>query len=464
MTTALARRPAIRDTRNVERETTVLDQYGRPIGEPQIRRIVAAPNPRGQQTYNSHPVVGLSVETLMSYYRSAESGAPIRQMDVFDDLMERHAEMRGMFEERRDDVAGCDWAIVPPPDRSDKPSKIAAQALQEYLQYNVTQNLVSPGSAPSSCFRTWLEHQLSAVPFGYACTALVWDYVEKYAVPVQFEPVAQRRFASPGQDRTHELWLIDGTKSPFDLIELQAGLWSCTRLAHRNPYAAGLMRSCAWWVMFALLGFKQWQVFGDMFGLPLSIGYYEEGASKPSREKLEEAVRMIGQDGYAVLSSLTEIVIKETARGGDSSTVYPLIMAACDKQITKLITGGTLNTDVSSTGAGSYNAATVHASRLYAMKRRDSTRIEDAFAESIGRAFVAWNGFDRAGIPRLKMKIIRDDLQRAQTLAIVGSVIGLDEMQIREEFNCRVPADGKGVKFEVAEKSNPNRERKKEDK
>lgn len=462
MTTAIARRPVIRDTRNIE--AALLDQYGNPVASPMVRRVVAAPNPRGQQTYNSHPAVGLTVELLVSYYRSAESGAPIRQMDVFDDLIERHAEMRGMFEERRDDVAGCDWAIVPPPDRNDKPSQIAAQSLQEYLQYNVT-SFSSPGAAPASCFRTWLEHQLSAVPYGYACSALVWDYVEKLVVPVRFEPIAQRRFASPGSDRTHELWLVDGTRAPFDLIELAEGLWSVTRLAHRNPYAAGLMRSCSWWVMFALLGFKQWQVFADMFGLPLAVGYYEEGASKPSREKLEEAVRMIGQDGYAVLSALTEIVIKEAARGGDSSTVYPLIMAACDKQITKLITGGTLNTDVSSTGAGSYNAATVHASRLYAMKRRDATRIEDSFSESIGRAYNAWNGFDRAGVPRLKMKIVRDDLQRAQTLAIVGSVIGLDEMQIREEFNLRIPADGVGVKFEVAEKSNPNRERqKKEDK
>lgn len=419
---------------------TILDQNGRPMGPPVTRRLVAAPNPRSMQTYNSHPGVGLTVELLMAYHRSAELGSPIRQMDMFDDLMERHAEMRGMFAERNEDVAGCDWAVLPPPDRNDKPSRIAAAALQEYLQYNVASYVASPTTSPAICFRTWLEHQGTAVPFGYACSNQVWDYVDGLIVPVRFEPIAQRRFGAPGADHANEIWLVDASIGSFNLLELDAGLWSVTRYHHRNPYAAGLMRSCAWWVMFALLSFKQWQVFADMFGLPLAIGYYEEGAGQTSREALEDAVRAIGQDGYAVLSALTELVIKETARGGDSSTVYPLIMQAADRQITKLITGGTLNTDVSSTGAGSYNAATVHESREFKMKRRDATRLEDTFVNTIGLTFNVWNGFDRAAPPRLKIKISRDELARAQALEIIGQAVKLSKAQIQEEFNLREPS------------------------
>jgi phage gp29-like protein len=456
MSVALTSRPKIRDF-------TILDEYGREV-EPRVRRVAASPNPRGQQTYNSHPAQGLTVEHLVSYYRTAENGSPVRQMDMFDDLMERHAEMRGMFLERNEDVSGAEWAVVPPPDRDDKPSKIAAEKLQEYLQHTMVDFAESPSRSLATNFRTFLEHQGTAVPYGYACTNLVWDYVDGLIVPTRFEPIAHRRFAAPSSERANEIWLLDAGSSPFSLIEMQPGLWGVTRYHHRNPYAAGLMRSCSWWVLFALTGFKQWQIFADMFGLPLAIGYYEEGAGKVSREALEDAVRSIGQDGYAILSALTELVIKETARGGDSSTVYPLIMAACDKQITKLITGGTLNTDVSSTGAGSYNAATVHASRLYAMKRRDATRLEDGFSESIGRTFNAWNGYDRAGVPRLKMKIMRDDIERAQTIKILGEAIEIDPHQLYEDFGLRVPAKGTGVKFQAAEPSNPNRERQDEKK
>ena len=427
---ALTSRPKIRDL-------TILDQYGQPI--PAQRRQVALPNPRGMQTYSSHPEVGLTVELLYSYHRSAELGAPMRQFDVWDGLMERHAEMRGMFAERNEDVAGCDFSVMPPPDRDDKPSRIAAAALQEYLQYSVTLDMPSPSMRPATCFRTWMEHQLTAVPFGYACSNLVWDVIDRLIVPTRFEPIAQRRFGAPGADRANEIWLVDGSKGSFELVELEPGCWSVTTYHHRNPYAAGLMRSCAWWVMFSLLAFKQWQIFADMFGLPMAIGYYDEGAGAASREALEDAVRTIGQDGYAVLSALTELVVKETARGGDSSTVFPIIMRAGDAQITKLITGGSLNTDVSSTGAGSYNAATVHESRSFKMKRRDATRVEDSFVESIGKPYVVWNGFDRAAPPRLKIKIARDELARAQTLEILGQAMKLSKSQAREEFNLREP-------------------------
>lgn len=450
---ALTARPKLRDM-------TIIDQYGKPIGSPVTRRMVAAPNPRGMQTYSSHPEIGLTVEQLFSYHRQAELGSPIRQFDVWDGLMERHAEMRGMFSERNEDVSGCDFSVLPPPDRNDKPSQMAAQALQEFLQYSVSVDVPSPTGAPATGFRTWLEWQLTAVPMGYACTNLVWDLVDKLVVPTRFEPIAPRRFAAPSGERANEIWLIDASASPFNLIELQAGLWSVTRYHHRNPFAAGLMRSCAWWVMFALLSFKQWQIFADMFGLPLAIGYYEEGAGEASRLALEDAVRAIGQDGYAVLSALTELVIKETARGGDSSTVYPLIMAAADRQITKLITGGTLNTDVAGGGAGSYNAATVHESREYKMKRRDATRIESTFVDSIGKTFIAWNGMDRAAPPRIKIKIARDELARAQTVEIIGTAFPLSKMQMQEEFNLRNPANLEDeIRFLATAPPDPNRQK-----
>jgi hypothetical protein len=258
-------------------------------------------------------------------------------------------------------------------------------------------------------------------------------------VPVRFSNIASRRFGSPSQQRSDEIWLLDGNVSTFGLIELEAGLWATSRYRYRNPWAAGLKRSTTWWTMFKLTGFKQFQVWIDMFGLPLAIGYYEEGAGEASRAALEDAVRSIGQDGYAILSALTELVIKDTNHR--DSSVHQQLINICDAMNTKLITGGTLNTDVSSTGAGSYNAATVHKSRLDAMKRHDARMVEEMFVRDIGQTFIAWNGFDRAAPPRLKIKIPWGDLQLAQTLEIIGGADGarLSWAQIKELFNLREP-------------------------
>lgn len=428
------------------RNSSILDENGRPIPM-NVRRPAAPANPRGSQTFSLHTESGLTIESLSQYQRQAEDGRPVHQMDLWDGLIERHAEVRGMFNERREDVAGGGFCILP--GAPDVASKKAAEALNEYLQYSSTVEIPSPSENRCTSFRRMIEHQLSSIPFGYAGTNHIWDVVDGLIVPVEYVNVAPRRFAAPSPDRAHEIWLVDAASSGTRLIELMAGTWTVTTYTGRNPYAAGLMRSCSWWMFFGLMSFKDWQVFADMFGLPLAVGYYEDGAGQASRDALEESVRSIGQDGYAVLSSLTELVIKETVRSGDSTTVYPAIMRACDSMLTKLITGGTLNTDVSSTGAGSYNAATVHASRGFVMKRNDARLVCESFASSIAPAFIKWNGFDRAAPPVLHFGIERGGLDRAKELEILGQAVPLSLSQIREEHGLREPSDAKDeVKFE----------------
>ncbi len=425
MTASLASRPKLRQP------TILLDQHGDPM--PVIRKRIH-PNPRGQETHNTHPAFDLSLEMLMAYYRGAERGQPTRQMDAFHDIIELDPDLRSKLNDSIESVAGCDFAVMA--GRGDKPSEIAAGALNERLQNQIQ-------------FRHFLAHQMTAPAYGYAASNLVWDFEDGVISPVEFSNPAARRFASPSSERADLIMLIDGSSlSSYDLVPLEPGQWAVSvyrNILGRNPYAAGLMRSCAVWAMFKRWGMKGWQIFADMFGIPLALGYYEEHASPVSRQALEDAVRAIGQDGFAVLSAATELVVKETARGGDSSTVYPQIIKLCEEQIAKLLTGGTLNTDVA--GVGSYNAASVHESRAYSMKVFYATMMQEMFVRDIGRTFVSWNGYDRAAPPRLKIKIRRDALQWAQTLEIVGQVIELDEDQMREDFGLREPAPGRGVKF-----------------
>ena len=205
------------------------------------------------------------------------------------------------------------------------------------------------------------------------------------------------------------------------------------------------MRTAAWWAMIKRWSVRDWQVFAEMFGLPLAVGFYEGGAGEASRLALEDAVKSIGEDGYAILEDTCQLVLKETARAGDSSTVYPGIIALAEAQVSKLMAGGTLTTDIN--GKGSYAAASVHESRQYALARADARRIEGMFQRDIGLPFKIWNGYDRAAAPHLSIKITRDSLERAKTLEFIGQIVDLDEDQIREEFSLRKPAAGKGVRF-----------------
>lgn len=396
------------------------------------------------ETHNTHPAFDLTLEMLLSYYRGAERGQPLRQMDCFHDVIEMDPDLRSKVNDRIESVSGCDWVVMA--GGPDKPSELAAGELNYRLQNQIQ-------------FRAYLTHQLTAVAYGYAPTNVVWDLQEGIVCPCDFVNPAARRFASPGADRAAELWLADPAKN--QLIELTPGLWSTSvyrNILSRNPYAGGLMRSGAIWAMFKRWGVRDWQIFAAMFGIPMAIGYYEEGAGGDSRIALENAVRSIGQDGYAILSALTEVVVKETARGGDSSTVYPQIIKLCEEQIAKLFTGGTLNTDVA--GVGSYNAASVHESRSYAQKCYDAQMLQETFTASIACYFNAWNGYDRAAPPRLKIKIRRDALQWAQTLEILGMAVPLSKSQIQEDFNLREPSGPDDtVKFEPTKPPDPGHAR-----
>jgi phage gp29-like protein len=404
----------------------ILDANGRPYvtaGSRIVRRSSA-------DTFSTHPGVGMTPDAYAGYLRLAERGDPVRQFDTWEDLIETDGHGRGLMNTRIEFTSGCDWTLTP--GRADKPSELAAAALDERIRSRGT-------------FREFLEHHLTAPFFGIAVSNLVWDFLDGMLAP-EFINVAHRRFRAPSQERADEIMLVNPDENGrLSLQDLERGLWAISRYRHRNPWAAGLFRTLGWWIMFKRLRIRDWSVFAEMFGLPLTIGFYEEGASAVSRAALEDAVRSIGTDGYAVLSNLCDIVLKECARSGDSSTVYPKIADRCDAEMSKLIAGGTANTDIGN--KGSYAAGSIHADRAYALGRADATRLNEMFTRDIGEPFVRFNGFDRAAPPQLTIYTRRDGYEFAQTLQIIGQVIDIDQGQLYQFFGLRKPADGKGVKF-----------------
>lgn len=407
-----------------------------------LGRVIALP--LAADTYSSHPGYGLTAETLVATFRAAERGQPVRQFDLFDDLREPDGHLRAVIDQRNQAVSGCDMIIRP--GRDDKPSAIAAEALGE--------RIAADTGADHDLFGL-VEHQLMSTHDGIALTNLVWDLVDGLVSPVEFVHAPPRRFRSPSERRAAEVMLIVDDVGR-ELVPLEWGLWCQTRYRHRNPWAAGLMRTASWWAMFKRWSIRDWQVFAEMFGLPLAVGYYESTAGKATRDELIKALRQLGTDGFAALANNVEIIVKDHARSGDSSSVYAAIARLAEDQISKLIVGSTLTTDAGGPNSkGSYALGVVHESRGYTLARADARRIQTTFKRDIGAPFVRWNGFDRAAPPELKIQITRDSLERAKTLQIIGEAIDLDEDQMREEFTLRKPR-GAGVRFSQPKKAVPN--------
>ena len=92
---------------------------------------------------------------------AAEQGDPRRQAALFDDLLERDATTRNLFEQRTFAVSGMPWVIQAGGD--DPADEAAAATLNESIRR-------LPG------FGEFIEHQLSFNAYGYAASELAWCY------------------------------------------------------------------------------------------------------------------------------------------------------------------------------------------------------------------------------------------------------------------------------------------------
>lgn len=395
------------------------------------RGVIAAHMPRGEGTV-MHPGWGLTAERIRLAFLLAEQGAPQMQCDVFDDVIERDGHTRSLIDGRIEAVAGKQW-IIQAGGETPADAEVARQL--ELAVRRIT-----------DVASTW-EHQLTANFYGYAATEIDWDRVDGQTVPVHFANVPHRRFKFVvGTDEPRLLTdenLIDGEP-------LQPGKWMFSRRRHRSIVRAGEMRTVTWWAWLKALSVRDWQIFCSRFGLPFVLGFYSENTPEEERKKLKEAILAFGTNGGAALLDQTKVEVKEPASiaaGGGGASVHPGLVTLCNQEISKIISGATL-TSGEGTSVGSYALGKVHQDRSFDLTLGDAERLAGWFQASIGEPFVRFNGL-QARAPRLKMRVVReqDPLTRMQIQSIFANELGgeLDEDQVREEFDFKVPT-GKALK------------------
>lgn len=393
-----------------------------------------------------HPGYGVTIERVISTFGQAECGHPREQCDLFDDLIEGDCHLRSQFEQRSQAVAGKPYVIqAGGPTEEDKR---AARALAFALS-----------RLPLIQF---FEHQLTANKYGWGATEIDWGLLEfegrTWVVPVWLANVPARRFKIDVV--TNTLRLLTAAR-PSDGEELRPGKWVITR--RPGPLArAGLMRSATFPTCYKRFGTRDWVIYANKFGLPLVlVSYDDDGGGGPkatadaaSREVGQEIVRNIGSDGGAVVPSGIKVDIKEAGRGADASRTHGGLIAYCNAENSKLVTGSTLANDNSQSGQGSYSQAEVHNSVRWDNVQYDASALEESVRTQLSAAFVAFNGL-AAAAPLLRMQVVRDltPLVRAQVTAIYVNELGGDasKTQLAEELGYRAPLDeGDKLKGKIA--------------
>lgn len=375
--------------------------------------------------WSTHPGHGLTPTRIREILLESEVGYPMRQCDLFEDVEESDAHLRQAFESRLQAVAGKSWTVLPGGDR--KMDQTAAERFEQALR-----------DVPNT--RQMFEHQLTDTRYGYAATEILWGLSDDgWIVPTWFANVPHRRFRFDLEGDNPHLLTKDNTAIGEPLLP---GQWIFSRLRHRLAASSGLMRTAIWLAMFKRLALRDLIVFSERFGLPYLKGIYEEGASDEDKAVLKAALRKIGTDGAAMMSERTKIELVEVASKASGEQVQAVIHELVNAEISKLITGATLNAE--SKGPGSYALGQVHQDRSFDLIASDAERLEHRIKVDLAIPFLKFNGL-AAAPPHLKIHVVRnvDPLTRARVASIYANDLGgeLSREQIRTEFQFKPPID-----------------------
>lgn len=394
-------------------------------------RIIATPWPAmDRQDYRAG--YGLTPERLYTAFRAADQGQLAYQCDVFEELLLADGHTCGQYLSRMSSVAMRPWVMQPGAD--DTASVEAAQLLGRAMRRANTFEM--------------LWHSMDGTFYGHGASNTQWKYDPDLdaVVPAWFVCVPHRRMTTDERDRLR----LRTEENTWPGEELRIGEWVQAVRPHRKISRAGLLRVCAWWCVFKRLQIRDWMVFAEKFGIPMAIGYYDgRRAGETTRQALLAAVTDIGTDGQAVLEDTCRIAIEGVQmRNGDVSSLHPVIAARCDAEISKVLTGATLNVETG--GPGSFALGKVHESRSTSLSFSDAFWLDMIFQRDIAKPFLAYNpAFAKAEPPRLSIQVQpdMDPLTQSQVYMNLQQMgLEIDPEQMYERFGLRAPPAGRALK------------------
>lgn len=339
--------------------------------------------------YGGHPSSGLTPARLAEIMREAEQGDLIRQCELAEDMEEKDGHIQSELGKRRLALQGVEWNIVPPPNASAEEARDAEQ-LESLLR-----------SA------TWLDDAIfdasDAILKGFSCLELRWDYAdgEHY--------VDGADWRDPGwfqthPDRRNELRLRDGS---YEGEALRPFGWIIHQARAKSGYLArrGLVRVLAWPFLFKNYSVRDLAEFLEIYGLPIRLGKYPEGATEREKLTLLRAVMGIGHNAGGIIPKGMDIDFQKAAEGG--SDPFMAMMNWCEKTQSKAILGGTLTSQAD--GKSSTNAlGNVHNEVRQELRDADLKQLTNTLTRDLIYPLYALNGKSYRSprrLPRLEFDI-----------------------------------------------------------
>lgn len=353
----------------------IVDIHGNPIRlerEPQTENDSVLGLLR--RHYSDHPTVGLTPGKAAMALRDAEYGNLISQCELAEDMEEKDAHLQSELGKRRRSLLSVPWTIKPPRNPSAEEQR-DADLLTELLE-------------DFTWFEDCIFDATDAILKGFSAQEFTgWEQVEGLMLPKGLE------WRDPAWFQTHpdnrnQLRLRDGS---YEGAALNPFGWVVHNAKSKSGYLArtGLIRTLVWPFLFKNYSVRDLAEFLEIYGLPVRLGKYPEGATDKEKTTLLNAVLSIGHNAGGIIPRGMEIEFQNAASG--QADPFVVMMDWCERSMSKAILGGTLTSQAD--GKSSTNAlGNVHNEVRMEVRDSDVSQLAATITRDLIYPLYALNG------------------------------------------------------------------------
>lgn len=378
-------------------------------------------------TWPWRPLASLTPARVADILRRAAGGDHLDFVRAAEDVEEKDLHYRAVLQTRRLAVAGLPLEVQPAEDS--RAGRKAAALARETLS-----GLDVAGLANAL---------LGALSVGYAAAEIVWETGEGEWRPARIlpRPAAWFRF---DRETGRELRLADGSRGGAAIPPAKMIL-HVPQVAAGLPLLGGLARSALWAWVFKSYALRDWARFAEVYGQPIRLGRYHEGASPEDVQVLKDAVLGIGSDAAAVIPREMAIELIESRGAAASAELYRDLIEYLDRQVSKAVLGQTLTTDQGA--SGSLAQARVHDEVRRDLIQADARALAATLTRDLVAPLIRFNLGD-APLPTLRFVVDEPEDRKAlaeQVAMLVRSGLPVPAAWVRERFGIPEPQDGEAV-------------------
>lgn len=390
----------------------ILDQYGNPFRREVLTQDIAAATVTGVRSPFPGFVTDLTPDLLAAVLRAADSGDPIRYLELAETIEERDLHYAGVLGTRK---------------RSVSQLEITVEAGGE--------DATSEGHA--ELVRAWLKRDtladeifdvLDAVAKGRSYTEIIWEVSEGDYLPGRLEWRDPRWFELDRHDLTTPLLKVEGGRMPLPQAKF---IVASIKAKSGLPMRSGIARQALWAYMFKSFANKDWAIFTQNFGQPVRIGRYDDGATEAQKAILYEAVASIAGDCAAMIPRGMDIEFVESKSISASADLYLARCSWLDQQVSKAVLGQTATTDAI---AGGHAVGQEHREVQEDIERADAVALAAILNRDVVRWIVDLNFGPQRAYPHLKIGRKEDTdvellVNSVQKLVPLGLRVDANEMR-----------------------------------